>query len=232
MTEVAQSDTVPGSIGEEIGLVEIVGFFKRQWLVITACTAIAVVVSVVYHGLFVHPLFKSAATLVVVSPTGTPEPEPGELSLLGYRRFLVSDAVRAQTEHDLQDAQLLEPGEPFRLESHAFFPLREEKTALAPVLELVGYARSPEKAAAVANTWAEVFVDLTRELSAAKNEANLAQTQDFAGTVRIAAAAVPTGQRDLRRAGLSALLAAIAGAALGLVVALFREFGAAAAIGA
>ncbi|MGB6853607.1 MAG: hypothetical protein WBG49_13565 [Thermoanaerobaculia bacterium] len=127
----------------------------------------------VYLGLFVHPLFTSTATLVVMSPTFAPEPETGELSLQGYQRLLDSGAVRTQTSYELQENQILEPGEPFRLESQIFISRRQDTTALAPVLELGGFARSPEKAAAVANTWAEVFIDLTQELATSATTASV-----------------------------------------------------------
>jgi len=166
--------TAPESAaGEEIGLAEIVGFFRRQWLTIAACAALAVLLTVVYLSLFVHPLFTSTATLVVVSPTFAPEPETGELSLQGYQRLLDSGAVRTQTSYELQENQILEPGEPFRLQSQIFISRRQDTTALAPVLELGGFARSPEKAAAVANTWAEVFIDLTRELATSATTASM-----------------------------------------------------------
>ena len=103
MTATEEPRTAPDTAtGEEIGLAEIVGFFRRQWLTIAACAALAVLVTVVYLGLFVQPLFTSTATLVVVSPTFAPEPEGGELSLQGYQRLLDSGAVRAQTGHQLQ----------------------------------------------------------------------------------------------------------------------------------
>ena len=174
MTAMEEPRTAPESAtGEEIGLAEIVGFFNRQWLTIVVCAALAVLVAVVYLGLFVHPLFTSTATLVVVSPTFTPKPETGELSLQGYQRLLDSGAVRAQTSYELQEAQVLEPGEPFRLESEIFISRRQDTTALAPVLELGGFASSPEQAAAVANKWAEVFIDLTRELATSATSASV-----------------------------------------------------------
>jgi uncharacterized protein involved in exopolysaccharide biosynthesis len=174
MTATEEPRTAPDTAtGEEISLAEIVGFFKRQWLTIAAGAVLAVAVTVVYLGLLVHPLFTSTATLVVVSPTFAPEPEGGELSLQGYQRLLDSGAVRAQTGHQLQEEQILEPGEPFRLQSQIFISRRQDTTALAPVLELGGYAKSPEKAAAVANTWAEVFIDMTEELATSATTASV-----------------------------------------------------------
>jgi hypothetical protein len=69
---------------------------------------------------------------------------------------------------------------------------------------------------------------LATGLVAAKSEALLSQVRDDTGAVRVAASAVPTGQRESRQMRLMALLAAFGGAVLGFVVALFREFGAAA----
>ena len=174
MTAYKEPRTAPDTAtGEEIGLADIVGFFKRQWLTIAVGAVLAVVVTVIYLSLFVHPLFTSTATLVVVSPTFEPEPEGGELSLQGYQRLLDSGAVRAQTGLQLQEEQILEPGEAFRLQSQIFISRRQDTTALAPVLELAGFAGSPEKAAAVANTWAEVFIALTRELATSATTASV-----------------------------------------------------------
>jgi uncharacterized protein involved in exopolysaccharide biosynthesis len=174
MTAMEEPRTVSAAAGgEEIGMVDIVGFFRRHWLTIVAGAVLAVLVTVVYLSLFVHPLYTSTATLVVVSPTFEPEPETGELSLQGYQRLLDSGAVRTQTRFELEENQILEPGEPFRLQSQIFISRRQDTTALAPVLELGGYANSPEKAAAVANTWAGVFPDMTEELATGATTASV-----------------------------------------------------------
>lgn len=69
---------------------------------------------------------------------------------------------------------------------------------------------------------------LATGLVAAKSESLLSQVRDNTGAVRVAASAVPTGQQESRQVRLKALLAAFAGGILGFVVAVFREFGAAA----
>ena len=54
---------------QEFGEFEVVGFFRRQWLTIVGGVALAVLVTVIYLGLFVHPLFTSTATPAVAENT-------------------------------------------------------------------------------------------------------------------------------------------------------------------
>ena len=66
MTAMEEPRTAPESAtGEEIGLAEIVGFFRRQWLTIVVCAALAVLVTVVYLGLFAHPVDLVAGESIV-----------------------------------------------------------------------------------------------------------------------------------------------------------------------
>lgn len=145
-----------------------VSFIRRNALLVFGCAGIAAVATAVALSFFIQPSYEAAATLVVAPPTFKSELKPPALSVQGYQRILESDAVIAETLHRLVTDGVLGAGEDLRLgrdlKTRIFVSRRAEETALAPVIEAVGYGQTADRAAAIANTWSAVFLERTRSL--------------------------------------------------------------------
>ncbi len=153
--------------GREVDLLAALSFASRNapliliGAVVCAAIALAVVLS--------RPAtYQATATLVVVPPRVASELKPEALSVHGYQRLLESDAAVDTARRRLVDAGVLEPQDELKvgsqLRTRIFVSRRQDTNSLAPLVELIASARSPEVAAQVANTWATVFLELTRQL--------------------------------------------------------------------
>ena len=152
----------------EITLPQIVGFFRRNALLIGGAAVAAGALTVASILLFVPRSFEASATLVVVPSAFSSELKPATLTVQAYQKLLESDAVvleareRLVRQGVLQDSDHLRMGR--ELESRIFVSRRAEETTLAPMLQAVARGRTAERAAQIANTWAEVFLERTRDL--------------------------------------------------------------------
>lgn len=155
----------------ELTVGELARFLERQWVVILLPAVILGVASLVVLLALSRELYKATATLVIVPPAVSSELRPEALSVHGYQRLLQSDAVLAETARRLKEAGVRENGEPLKykqdVDSRIFVSRRQETTSLAPILEAVGRDYTPEDAAAIANTWAAVFLEHVHALSQA-----------------------------------------------------------------
>lgn len=149
-------------------LAEMVRFVRRHWIFIVCgalATAIAVILGVL---LLVPPRYRASATLIVVPPGFASDLKPPALSLQGYQRLLESGGVLDETTRKLTEQGLLEPGRALAigrtLETRIYVSRRSEETPLAPIIEAVAVSRSAEEAAAIANAWAEAFLNHSRKL--------------------------------------------------------------------
>jgi capsular polysaccharide biosynthesis protein len=141
-------------------------FVERYWLTILLPTVIMALSSVALLFFFLPPTFEASATLLVVPPSVSSSLQPATLSVHGYQRLLESDEVLLETHRTLVDAGVLEPSDKLEIggavSSRIFVSRRQETTSLAPLLEARGRAATPEDAAAIVNTWIDVFLERTR----------------------------------------------------------------------
>ena len=163
--------------GGEFSLGDLIGFLERHYLVILGAAILLALVVGIVQVVLVDPSYKSTATLVIFQPPVSSKLEPEVLSVHGYQRLLQSDAVLAETSSRLTTAGLREEEHALKLgvdvDSRIFVSKRQDTTSLAPILEAIGWAGTPELAAAVANTWAEVFLEQAHSVSKATASAGV-----------------------------------------------------------
>jgi capsular polysaccharide biosynthesis protein len=170
------TDNDQGARGEAVGdtgevtFAEIVAFFSRNWkLIFGAALGVGLVTAAIVL-LFIAHAFEAAATLVVIPSKFASELKPSILTVQGYRTLLESDAIIAETKRRLVEKGVLKPSDSLTLgrniETRIFVSRRVDEAPLAPMLQAVARDNTAEAAATIANTWAQVFVERTRELMA------------------------------------------------------------------
>lgn len=171
MTDSSESPRVEGS-GEtnEVTFAEIVAFFSRNWKLIVGAALACGVVTAAVVLLFISHAYEACATLVVIPSKFASELKPSILTVQGYRTLLESDAILAETKRRLIEKGVLKSKDSLRLgrniDTRIFISRRGDEAPLAPMLQTVARGASAGAAAAIANTWAQVFVERTRELMA------------------------------------------------------------------
>ena len=170
----------PGFRGGELSLVDIVVFVRRHWRLIFGTAFAAGLLTGLAVILFVPRSYEAAATLMIVPPKFASDLKPSTLTVQGYQQLLESDAVIAEVKRRLVAKGELDPEKvrkSFRvgkdLETRIFASRRAEETVLAPMLQAVARGRSGEQAAAIANEWARVFLERTRQLMAGPTSATV-----------------------------------------------------------
>ena len=154
----------------EMNLADAVAFVRRHLLLICGLPLAAGLVTGVAMLLAVPRSYEASATLVVVPPKFSSDLKPSTLTVQGYQKLLESDAAIAEAKRRLVEKGVLKADDPLRLnrelESRIFVSRRADELSLAPMLQAVARGASPAKAAAIANTWAEVFLERTKSLMA------------------------------------------------------------------
>lgn len=162
-------DPVANNTGDALSVVDVVRFFRRHWALVFGLGIAAALVVFLILQFFVEPVYESSATLIVVPPTFSSQLKPPVLTVQGYQKLLESDAVLSETVHRLVQRQVLPPGEPLRLGhqllTRIFVSRRAEETTLAPMIEAAARDVDPRKAAEIANTWSDVFLERGRDLT-------------------------------------------------------------------
>ena len=110
---------------------------------------------------------EASTTLVILPPGFGSDIKPQTLTIQSYQKILESDAVIAEAKKRLVAQTQFPFDRPLRLgaelESRISAARRPEEVT-APMLQAVARGRTGEQAAALANTWAEVFLERTHEL--------------------------------------------------------------------
>jgi capsular polysaccharide biosynthesis protein len=154
----------------EMNLADVVAFVRRHLLLICGLPLAAGLVTGVTMLLAVPRSYEASATLVVVPPKVSSDLKPSTLTLRDYQKLLESDAAIAEAKRRLVGKGVLKPDDPLRLnrelESRIFVSRRADELSLAPMLQAVARGASPENVAAIANTWAAVFLERTKSLMA------------------------------------------------------------------
>lgn len=155
------------AIPEGVALRDIVVFLRRNAVLIGGMALATAVVTTALVLLLVPPRYRASATLVVVPPTFSSNLKPPTPTIQAYQKLLESDAVVSEVAHELTTKGVLDKAEPLRLgaelETRIFVSRDADKTALSPMLELSARSRDPEHAAAIVNTWADVFLARNRK---------------------------------------------------------------------
>lgn len=165
----SQQDTKTKPIDHGITLGEAIRFLIHHWAYMVVPALAAAIITFLVVLLFVPRTYESSAVLVIAEPRFASQLKPPALSVQAYQNLLESDAVIAETKNRLQLKGQLGKSDPLRrgdeLETKIFVSRRAEETSLAPLIQLVATGRTPEQAAAIANTWAAVFLERIRELT-------------------------------------------------------------------
>ena len=167
-----------------LALTQLVHFVRWYWLFILSCGLAASVAAGLFIWAFVPRSYEAVATLVIISPeavggnfdlrrqsnrTGMGMTFlPPTLTLQGYQTLLESDAVLAETAQRLITQQAIPEGTVLQvggaLQTHIFVNEQHKHISLAPMLQAQVVWKTPEQAAVIANTWAEVFLEHTRTI--------------------------------------------------------------------
>ena len=151
----------------EIALKQIVRFFHCHWRFIGAW-AVAAGLMVGLSTLVSPRRYTATATLVIIQPKLSSELKSQTLTMPGYQQLLESDAILAETAQQLIARGVLEEGTVLRvgkrLKTHIFVSKQWKEETLAPMLQVEVRSKTPDQTAAIADTWAQVFIERTQSL--------------------------------------------------------------------
>lgn len=139
--------------------------WKRRWLIVLGTLGCTVTAFLVSHTL--PKVYQATSTLILLPPRFSTEFRPEPMSVATYQTLLESDYIRAKVVEALRSKGLTREddndlGADLKAE---ILPGKERDQPYEPLIQLVVEAEDPEKAAGIANTWAEVFVVENQELN-------------------------------------------------------------------
>lgn len=159
----------------------VLALLARHGLLIAATTIVTVLANVVYTVAFVPERFEGVAMITVSPASFTSKLKTESLSPDAYQRLLESDVVINETRRRAIAAELLSEdrslavGGALRSKIHVrAAATRNTEQLLSPLIEAIATHGSSETAAALANLWAEVFIEKSRERSTAMLEPTVA----------------------------------------------------------
>ena len=192
----------PEDQGGELSFADIVAFFQRHWRLIFGTAFAAGLVVGLYVILFVAHSYEAAATLIIVPPKFASDLKPSTLTVQGYQQLLESDAVIAEARRRLIARGVLKSDDLLRLgreiNTKIFASRAAEQTVLAPMLQAVARGRSGAQASAIANEWATVFLEHTRQLMAGPTSATVELIDKQYPEARSAVAKLEQDRTDAR----------------------------------
>jgi uncharacterized protein involved in exopolysaccharide biosynthesis len=161
---------------QELSFTDIVGFFRRNWRFIFGAAALAMLATA---GLLLvlGRKYQAVATLIIVPQRVSSDLKPPTLTVQSYQEILQSDAVIGGARKKLIEKGILPPDQLLRLgkelETRIFVSRRAEEITVAPMLQAIALGSTGEEAAAIANTWAGVFLEQTHDLVAGTTSATV-----------------------------------------------------------
>jgi uncharacterized protein involved in exopolysaccharide biosynthesis len=168
--EPKQPQRIPSSANDELTFVHAIQFVRRNAALIFGTALALGLITSVYLLFTVGKTYEASVTLIIVPPRFSSELKPQTLTVKSYQTILESDAVIAEAKKRLVERGVLSAGQTLQLggalQSRIFVSRRAEEMTLAPMLQAVARGSTGEQAAAIANAWAEVFLERTRELVA------------------------------------------------------------------
>lgn len=148
---------------------EVLSFLRSHVWFLIGAPLVAGLVTWLVLSFVLGPVYEASATLVVARPTFTSDLKPQTLSIQSCQKLLESDAVVGALKDRLVRQGELDPKAPLRvgseLRSRVFLSKRPDEAPLVPMVEVIAHQPSPEKAKAVANTWAQVFLGFVTQLT-------------------------------------------------------------------
>ena len=153
--------SVPSTQGE-IGLDDVAYVVRSSW---RFCLAGAAVLGGLSAGvLWTQPRqWEATASLQVSPPAFSSALKPVALTVQSYQRLLESPALLSAAKDKLVTAGAMKADEILvvgrQIETRIFTNKRGDDTASAPFIECRARDQVPEKAALIANTWAQIFLD-------------------------------------------------------------------------
>ncbi|MFW6012079.1 MAG: hypothetical protein ACOC92_00045 [bacterium] len=143
-------------------------FIRRNlWIILGASLGLAglVLLSLV---IFSSSTYEGVATLVIAPQRLGAELKTPTAPVEDYQRLLESKGVVAATAERLRSDGVLKDTESLRtgdeIHSEVVVSPSAEATTLSPTIELMAEASTPEAAAAVANTWGQVFLEQAQRI--------------------------------------------------------------------
>jgi len=160
--------------------------WKKKYLLVGLVIA-AMVLAVIFTNITEDPQYKASSTLLIMPPMYTTSIEVGSLPVETYRELALTSQMRNKIieKLDLRDDE----GELISqtaLENRMEFEIagreeirREGESVEAPLIKLNVIHRDAEIAADIANAWAELFMEDTREVRRAETTeiSNLIETR-------------------------------------------------------
>lgn len=163
------NSTHSSELTAELTLVRVLSFFSDHW---RAIVYPAVLTGLIVGGLWYlfSPKQYSTSTVLVISPPKFASSlKPSTLTVQGYQELMRSDAVINETCRRLRLNGTLSVKGQLQIDQdihvRIFTARTAEQTSLAPMLEILASGKTPEQAAAIANAWAEVFLERNRQMA-------------------------------------------------------------------
>jgi len=153
------------NVEEEIDLREYVEVIVRRWRWIAGITLAAVVTAAIVSFFVVAPVYEATATLLVAGPPTIPASRSLEAQVV--EALLKSGEVEAQVVETL--GGVLSP--PERKPGGLVAKIKVTREGKSRVFRISARAGDPQKAAQIANAWADAGAELLRRRQAPSDEA-------------------------------------------------------------
>lgn len=156
----------PQSDGDVLS--QVVRFLWRNRVIVSIFVLLGAALGLLWSLVLTPRVYTSTATLVAVGSAINSKLAPKQLPMRGYQTLLRSDAVVADTRSRLIEQGVLE-NEDFltvgdQLGSEIDVSRRREEMSLSPMIRIWASADSSDRAATIANTWAEVFLEYIKRI--------------------------------------------------------------------
>ena len=182
--------------GREILIADLlVGIWRRRWII----AAVAFLGGLAGFGLAqtTPRRFEATATLLIQPPQFSSELQPAALPVHAYQALVNTDYTLAQVRDALVEDGVLPKGSDLRqLRGMVSTTIPQTKRARyeqsLPMIEISVAANTPEQAEGIANTYARVFVQMSREVT----------TRGQEGALQLIESQYPTARKRLRSAVL------------------------------
>lgn len=145
----------------------LVGIWRRRWII----AAVAILGGLAGFGLAQTTLrrFEATAILLIQSPQFFSELQPAALSVDAYRTLLNVDSTLSQVRDALIEKGVFTPGTDVRRLKGMVtttIPHTEDRMQQSlPMIEIAAGANTPKEAEGIANTYARVFVQMSRDIT-------------------------------------------------------------------
>ena len=157
---------------EEIGFRELRALVRRSWKLVLACALLPPIALFVYLN-FVAPDTYSATASLLIQDLAEAERSTGSVDV--YKALLASDSILDETRRRLVAAGSLGENDQLLMGRNLLLVVDEAPNRLSllaarqvdqmAVIRLQALDQDPQTAAAVANAWAEVFIERSRPMT-------------------------------------------------------------------